>query len=250
MGIKEAVNETVSSGITPLRLTYDRINYFAVNKYILRSFLVIDSLDLGTLTYREYRFVARRTKQGNELVKRHIEKLFRAYTEVVGDDGSLECITIPVYARLLKGGELAELLMEALADFPAVSPDKICIELSADILYEDMTEAKERIKVIRDMGFRIAICEAGDEFCPVFRLSELDFDYAFTDNFATETLATADDERVAGSLVKFLHLINVKVFAPGIHTDEARDGAKRLEFDGFGMEVAPALYDAEGGDAV
>ncbi len=250
MKFKEIVEQTVQSGITPIYLSYDRMNYFIGSKYLLRSFLVINSLDLGNLTYKQYRFVARRTRQGNALVKRHIEKLFRAYPEIAeGADGNLECITIPVYARLLKGGELAELLMEAFASFPDVPPRKICIELSADILYEDISEAKERLRVLRDMGVRLAICEVGDEYCPVFRLSEFDFDYAFADKFATDSLAGESDERVAGSLAKFLHLIGVKVFAPNLLTDAEADSAKRLEFDGFGMDAAPALY-SEGGDAI
>ncbi len=247
MGFKEMVGETVSSGITPIYLSYDRMNYFAINKYILRSFLVIDSLDVGNLTYKQYRFVARRTRQGNALVRRHIEKLFRAYPELGADNESLECITVPVYARLLKGGELAELLMEAFASFPEVVPSKICIELSADILYEDVTEAKERLRDLREIGVKLAICEVGDEFCPVFRLSEFKFDYAFTDNYANETLGTESDDRVAGSLVKFLHLIDVKVFAPNLLTNEAAESARHLEFDGCGMDAEPALY-SEGGD--
>ena len=46
------------------------------------------------------------------------------------------------------------------------------------------------------MGVRIAICEVGDEFCPVFRLAELPFDYAFVDDYATNSLDREDCERV------------------------------------------------------
>ncbi len=248
MKFKELVDETVKSGITPIRLTYDRMNSFATGKAILRSFMVVESLDLGTLTYREYRFVARRTKQGNAMIRRHIEKLFRAYTHEPPDADALECISIPVYARLLKGGELAEMLMEAFASFPEVPPSKICIELSADILYEDIKEAKSRLKDLRDMGLKLAICEVGDEFCPVFRLSELSFDYAFADEFATASLSADDYERVAGSLVSFLHLLNVAVYAPGLDSEAALDAARLVGFDGYGMNESLSNYDELGGD--
>ncbi len=240
MKFKDLVDQTVKSGIEPILLQYDPIAFFESSGRIIRSFLVIESLELGTLTYKEYRFIARRTKQGNALVKRHIEKLFRAFPKLLRDCVDPICFTIPVYARLLKGGELAEMLMQAFSDFPDVSPSKICIELSADILYEDIADAKQRLKELRDLGVKLAICEVGDEFCPVFRLAEFDFDYAFVDEFATTSLDGDGAERIAGSLVKFLSFLKVKVLAPGLDSEEKISAAETVGFDGYGTKISPA----------
>ncbi len=271
MKIKEMVDETVKSGITPIRLDFDCIDFFSDTDElptegelvidsrhtgIVRSFIVIESLDLGTLGYKQYRFVARRTKQGNHLVRRHIEKIFRAYPELALNYPSAVCYTVPVYARLLKGGELAAMLFDAMTLFPDVPREKICIELSADILYEDIEEAKAKIAELRELGFKIAICEVGDEFCPVFRLSEIKFDYVFADKFAVNTLAAESADRVAGSLVKFLHFLDVKVIAPELRSWEQVADAKRVGFDGFGIEeyrdytelVFPEESDDDGGE--
>ncbi len=257
MKIKDKVNEVIESGIAPIHLEYDRIDFFSdieaeraaaiangvdtdessVDQHggIIRSFMVINSLDLGTLTYKQYRFVARRTKQGDHMVKRHIEKLFREYPELELRMPKAECFTIPVYARLLKDGTLASMLFDGFTLFPDVPAEKICIELSADILYEDIEESKKRIDELRELGVKIAICEVGDEFCPVFRLAEIKFDYAFADEFATSTLDSEDAERVAGSLVKFLHFLNVKVVAPDLDSEAKIKGAIETGFDGFGF---------------
>ena len=150
MKISEMVKETIANGVTPILLDFNKVTLFKDKKSeILRSFLIINSLDLGVLTYRQYRFVARRTKQGNYLVKRHLEKVFRAFPELCERYPNLEVVTVPVYARLLKESALANILMETVALFPDVPLDKICIELSADILYEDLTEAKEKIAELR-----------------------------------------------------------------------------------------------------
>ncbi len=243
MKIKEMVEQTLKSGIIPVRLRYDKTDVFKSERSFIRSFIIIESLDIGTLTPKEYRFVARRTKQGDYLVKRHIEKLFREYPILIENSPKTECFTIPVYARLLKEGKLAGILFEAFALFPDVEPNKICIELSADILYEDIEESKKRINELKDMGIRIAICEVGDEFCPVFRLSEINFDYAFVDDFATASLGTESADRVAGSLVKFLHFLNVTVIAPDLDSDIKVADAERVGFDGYGFSEPIAVND-------
>ena len=233
MKINEMVAQTIESGVTPIVFDYQRVRLFESGKAPVRTFMVLNSLDLGTLTYKEYRFVARRTKQGNHMVQRHIEKLIRLIPDLLNANPEAECFTIPVYARLLKDGELARMLFDALTLYPEVPPSTVCIELSADILYEDIADARERIKELRELGVKIAICEVGDEFCPVFRLAELAFDYAFLDDFATASLDREDNERVAGSLVKYLHFLDVKVIAPLLETDDQIAGAKEAGCDGY-----------------
>lgn len=246
MKLGDKVKEVVESGITPIALHFEPVHFFDNAPPIMRSFVVLNSLDLGTLTYRQYRFVARRTKQGDHLVERHLIKLMRAIPPMLEEECNIACFTVPVYARLLRDGVLAKMLFDTFALYPHVSPELVCIELSADILYEDMAEAKLRIDELRALGVKVAICEVGDEFCPVFRLATLAFDYAFLDAYATESLAGEGAARVAGSLVSYLHYLNVKVIAPALDTKEKISGAHSVACDGYtadtlvGGEVAEA----------
>lgn len=230
--IKEMVKEAVESGVPPIIFEYSPIVFFHENRKVARTFMVINSLDLGTLKLQQYRYVARRTKQGNHMVKRHIDKLVRMISGGE-EDPSIECYTIPVYARLLKEGELAGMLFEALTLYPEVPASKLCVELSADILFEDMEESRKRIDELRGLGVRVAISEVGDEFCPVFRLAELRFDYAFLDAYATASLSREDADRVAGSLVSYLHFLDVAVIAPDLVSDEQIAGAESVECNGY-----------------
>ena len=106
MKLKEMVEEAVQSGIAPIVFDYQKVELFQEGKHAVRTFMVLNSLDLGTLTYKEYRYVARRTRQGNHMVRRHIDKLIRIIPMLLEEDEKIECFTIPVYARLLKDGEL------------------------------------------------------------------------------------------------------------------------------------------------
>ena len=241
------VKETVESKIKPITLDFQEVRLFDSSAKIVRSFLTVNSLDLGVLGYAQYRFVARRTKVGNQLVKRHLEKLFRRIPELLLKNPEIVCFTVPVYARLLSDSELAAMLVDMISLYPEVPAGKVCIELSADILYEDLKTAREKIDELRELGVKVAICEVGDEFCPVFRLSEIKFDYAFMDAYSTERLGTDDAERVAGSLVSYLHHLSVKVVAPGLGSAEKIESARLVGADGYTTEELLDIY-AEGGD--
>lgn len=235
------VKEVIASGITPIFLEYSRVKLFESDEKILRSFITVNSLDLGTLGYRQYRFVARRTKLGAALVRRHLEKLFRAMPEILRADPEISLVTVPVYAKLLTEGELAAMLVDIQSLYFEVPPRKVCIELSADILYEDLSVIGEKISELRNLGYKVAICEVGDCFCPVFRLSEIEFDYAFMDSYSTESLDKDTCERIAGSLVHYLHHLDAKVIAPGLDSKEKIEGAKRIGIDGYTEDATEVI---------
>ena len=230
------VKETVESGITPIAMDFAEVNFFEGNLKLLRTFITINSLDLGVLTYKEYRFVARRTKIGNHLVRRHLEKLFRIIPDILAEDAEIAAFTVPVYAILLFDGELAKILVDMKSLYPEVPIGRICVELSADILYEDLEEARKRIDELRDIGVKVAICEVGDEFCPVFRLSKIMFDYAFMDSYTTASLDREDAEQIAGSMVNYLHYLGVKTIAPWLDSKEKVLAAKALSCDGYTLD--------------
>jgi predicted signal transduction protein with EAL and GGDEF domain len=108
-----------------------------------------------------------------------------------------------------------------------------------DILYEDMEEAVQRINELRAIGVKVAIAEVGDEFCPVFRLTTTAFDYAFLDRYAANSLLGDGAERIAGSLVNFLHYLKVKVVAPQLDGEEQIAAAEAVGCDGYTIGAEP-----------
>lgn len=232
-----SVKEILESKIKPITVDFSKVHFFESDKKIYRSFLTVNSLDLGVLGYPQYRFVARRTKVGNHLVRRHFEKLLRLMPALIENHPEIECFTVPVYARLLSESVLASMLVDILSLYPEIPKEKICVELSADIVYEDLKIASEKIDELRELGVKVAICEVGDEFCPVFRLSEIKFDYAFMDSYSTSSLNTDSAERIAGSLVNYLRHLNAKVIAPGLDSEEKIAGAKAVGADGYTTEL-------------
>ena len=232
MRLSYKIAQVVESGIQPITLHYDTVHFFDESPSIKRSFLQINSLDMGTLTYRQYRFLARRSKQGDALVRRHLHGLLRAIPKF-GNKEKAALYTMPVYARTLQGGKLAEILFEGFSLFPKAAPNLVCMEFSADLLYEDVALARERIETLRSLGVKIAIGEVGDEFCPVFRLASLQFDYAFLDEYSIEHLLDDNAEQSVGALIAYLHTLQVRVIAPNLLRDEQIERARALGCDGY-----------------
>ncbi len=230
MGLNENVEKLLSSGVEPIELSFEVVEYINSNKVILRSILNINSLELGRLTPAEYRVVAGRSKQGGELLARQIEKVFDAFPLIYEKYPTLECITIPILSRTLLEGAAASIIFEEFEKNASVSPSYIAFEISSDVLFEEMSSLSERFGEIRDLNVRIAVSELGDEFCPVFRLRELPYDFAFADKYSLELLE-GDDERAKG-LPSVVHLDRAKLFAVGIPTGHEKF-AKHGEYDGY-----------------
>ncbi len=230
MKLAQQAKSVLDSGVTPLRLVGESLRRFDDERQLRRTSLWLESLDLGVLTPAQYRFVARRSKRGDELVERHIAKLFADFSTWLGED--VACVTLPAFPRVLLGGTLAKQLFEAFAAHPSVSPARVGIELSADILFEDRHEVKRRLEDLKQIGVKLLVSEVGEEFCPTMRLADLPFDYALADGFV---FADADGRRASG-LAALLHLYGVELFAPS-GDEETQARARAAGFDGYLAEV-------------
>ncbi len=237
MGVSEIVQRTVDSGAAPLALTYEEVLYFGSKKRIVRSMLEINSLELGKLRPKQYKVVAGRGKQGGELLRRQLAKVLEAFPDICATfDNNVDCVTIPILSRTLFEGTAAKIIFEEFEKNASVSPSFICFEVSSDILFEEADKTKARIDELRDLGVKLAMCEVGDEFFPIFRLKSLPLEYAFADGFATDNF-DPDDES-SRVLPELTHLLGIKLFAPHITEGEA-PGVRKAGYDGYSLDIPP-----------
>ena len=244
---KQMVYDTLESGITPLVFDYRNVVFFGKETSVVRTSLIVNSLDVGSLSFSEYRYVARRSRAGVSLVKRHVEKLLRLIPKFLEKYPQIQYFTIPVFPRMILDGELTRFLYDAFATNPDVYPDRVCLEVSADILYEEIDAVKARLDEIRALGVRVAISEVGDEFCPLFKLNQLPFDLILLDPFATALLDRPESDRLLGSMIQYLRSFGVPVIAPDLESGDQVAAAKRLECDGYSAAegASPASDETE-----
>lgn len=227
------VQQTVESGIIPIVIELNDVVFFESSERLSRTFLTINSLDLGVLGYEQYRCVARRSKQANKLTERHLAKLMRIIPTMVVERPEISCYVVPTYAKMLKSGELTDVLVKSLALYPEAYASRICIDLPSDILYDDLDAVKEALHQVRSLGFKIAISEVGDSFCPAFRLAEIPLDYVFLDKSAiTRLTADNDGERIVGGFISYLKSLGALVFAPEVYEEDVTLALRRAGCDG------------------
>ena len=232
MTIRKAVEQTLNSGIKPIMLDAQRVKNYEGEIEGVRTSLIIKSLALGTLTANEYRFVARRTVQANGLVERNLEKLFYFFEDLKKEHEGAQFFTISVYARTLLGGELKRMLLTEMSKHPNVDTTKITLEMSADILFENMAEFGKEIMEIKDLGFKIALCEVGSEFCPVLRLNEIPYDIVFLDGYVPNSIETDGREQEMQALMNIITTHPVKIYGSCV-TKEQIPLIEKLGADGY-----------------
>ena len=226
--------ETAADGsFQPLLLRYETVRQFSSQKLLFRSSLVIQSMELGTLEQEQYRYVARRTVQSEQLFGRHLHKVVEALPELLKENPRLDAVSIPVYNRMLKKSSLAGAIFKELSAHPGVSASNLMVEVSADILYEELEPLQQELERVRNMGVRVAIWELGDPFCPLLRLRELSYDYLILDSWAVNLLAYEHTEDFE-SLCRFLHTREkTRIIAPGISDVSLLESAEKLGCDGY-----------------
>ena len=240
-----AANAALASGIEPLVFDFEEVKLFDSDKILLRTFLVVNSLELGVLTMKQYRFVARRTAVGDDMVARHIHKLFYKLPELMNSMPQVSLFTVPVYPRMLKNKSIADMIMRELAKYPEVDLSRFGLEISSDILYEELDDLVPELEKCRELGVKLIVSEVGDPFCPVLRLKKLPFDMAFLDTAALHL--SEDDPALPESLVFMLKSLKLSAYATDLSDDSLIETAEAIGCAGYSIASdteAAAIADA------
>ena len=130
------------------------------------------------------------------------------------------------------GGELKRALLAQLAKYPNVDATKIALEMSADILFENMEEFGKELAEIKDLGFKIALCEVGSEFCPLLRLNEIPYDIVFLDGYVPNSIEQDGREQEMQALMNIITTRPVKIYGSCV-SQEQIPLLEKLGADGY-----------------
>ena len=234
--LSQAQMQTVyDSGLEPLKMNYETVTQFSSQKILLRSTMTINSMSVGVLEQEQYRYVARRTVQSEQLFKRQLHKVMNDLPGLLKEHPFLQAVSIPVYNRMLKKGNLGSTIFDALAAHPDVSASNLCMEVSADVLFEDLEPMAQELQRVQGMGIKISVWEVGDPYCPLLRLSEIPYNYIFLDSYAVNLL-TEEKEGLFEGLCRFLHTEEkTAVFAVHLPDWALCQRAEALGCDGYSL---------------
>lgn len=233
----DEITQVMSSGIEALSLTYQPVHQFTSPYLLVRTSLNINSLQLGVLTPEQYGPVVQRTSQADRLFRRHLHKLLGEIPGLTSGSTPVRWFSLPACGRMLKNGTLSTVLFEELSGDSGVSASQIFVEISADLLFEDLDTLLPELGRVSDLGVGIVLTEVGDEYAPLLRLGKVPFKWAFLDSYPLSTVNTSEESVLEG-LCSFLHVKNCKIIAADLENDLLLRNLEPLGCDGYSLRDA------------
>ncbi|MCU7845342.1 MAG: EAL domain-containing protein [Candidatus Thiodiazotropha sp. (ex Monitilora ramsayi)] len=164
-----------------------------------------------------------------------IESLMRqAYTfqhNHYRQTGEKVAIAINLSVRLLNDQVFRRQLLERLIAHDFFS-DSLILEITEDILMQDLVDAEVFLQQARALGARIALDDFGTGQASLSHLRQFPFDYLKIDReFIRHADADANDASVVLAMVQLAHAFGIKVIAEGVENESQLTFLQRLDCD-------------------
>lgn len=197
--------DTQSAGIEPFSTLLTPVrNCLTRQPYAFRTMRQVNSLQIGVIRPAEYRAVCDRTRQSIRLAKSDLAAVCRLAQTISGDGLGFEWISVYIPAKLALRDDAASVIEKTLIAEKFENYSGLCVEMSADALYEDRDKILSFLKNIKALGLSTAFSAFGDEFCPVNRLFGLPVDFCIFDKGYAEKLQDPEGLRMATALAAFI----------------------------------------------
>ena len=130
-------------------------------------------------------------------------------------------VAVNVSARHLLRPGFVRSLRDALAQHPAIAPDRLEIEIIESTAITDMHSALEVLTACRALGVRLALDDFGTGYASLAYFRRLPVDLLKIDHsFVRDMLTDADDRAIVLSVVHLAQSFGREVIAEGVETME------------------------------
>ncbi|OBA93028.1 hypothetical protein A5662_20390 [Mycobacteriaceae bacterium 1482268.1] len=223
-----------------LRQAIDRLDLVTVYqpKFDLRSNEIVGAEALVRWPHRERGLLG--PDQFLPLVRQH--GLMRAVTERVlaqalddaaswHDGGARIPVCINLFAASLGDVTLPDYIVRALAD-RGLNSDSLIIEITEDLLVEDIERARAVLTTLRAHGIRIALDDFGSGYSALRYLRELPIDEVKLDkDFIAPVLADPRAAAIVRAVINLAQELGVTTVAEGIENPETANALRELGCD-------------------
>jgi diguanylate cyclase len=140
-------------------------------------------------------------------------------------------IAINLSVRLLNDTGFRKKILERLIahDFFA---DSLILEITEDILVQDLVEAEVFLQQAKTLGARIALDDFGTGQSSLSHLRQFPFDFLKIDReFIRNADTDTNDASLVQAMVQLAHAFNIQVIAEGVETESQLTFLKSLGCD-------------------
>ncbi len=133
--------------------------------------------------------------------------------------GRKVAIAINLSVRLLNDTRFRKQILERLIAREFL-PDSLILEITEDILMQDLVEAEVFLQQVKTLGARIALDDFGTGQSSLSHLRQFPFDFLKIDReFIRHADADANDASLVRAIVQLAHAFGIQVIAEGVETE-------------------------------
>ncbi len=251
MNISKSVAKAVRAGVAPLELQYRAVRACSNQQSIaFRSEVVLNSLELGVLTQKQFAEAYQVSDPGNIglrltdwAIARTLENR-SAFTTEEKTDMFLSVICPVAYAEQSDFYSRLKNLLKTTSYNPKKGA-KLCLEFPVSLLMSSQ-DVKTAMLDAKLLGVKtMIVCDDADS-CPLMKLVQIPVDYVVLSAQTTQLLQSRDKPGVFAALVQFVHSVNAAVIADGVQTTEQMRLLSRLNCEGYiHQSEEPVRFDGE-----
>ncbi|OGT89927.1 MAG: hypothetical protein A2286_06350 [Gammaproteobacteria bacterium RIFOXYA12_FULL_61_12] len=145
-------------------------------------------------------------------------------------------VSVNVSNQQFHSGRLVETVARVL-DETGVDPQLLELELTENIVMEDVHSAMEMMAQLKEMGVVLSLDDFGTGYSSMSHLKRFPLDKLKIDrSFVKDIAADPDDEAIARSIIALAHSLNLRVVAEGVEKEEQLqwlEGKKCDEVQGY-----------------
>ena len=144
--------------------------------------------------------------------------------------GSAMTVNVNFSPQSFRGGDLTERILD-VSRRNGLDPTRVCVEITEDLMGEDLDEAIETLSRLQDQGIRVALDDFGTGYSSLSQLRVLAVDTIkipkpFIDDL--DTVDPTDPDVFAAAIVALSRALNKSVVAEGIERPEQLAALEQL----------------------
>lgn len=213
-------NSTVD-GVRAVELFYRPIkNTDSGRVTFLQSQTRLNSPVMGTLMPADYLPVAQLSDRCVSIFKLALVQLLQALGKFHEREVDVDWASVFMPARFLRRTEAPRIAADYCDKF-GVKYERVCFELSPDVLNETDGTAADNVALMRRQGFHFLLTGFGTEGFKMLKTAEFKVDNIMLDGSVAQVLGKSDRyDTCVNSLLNFVFDLNAEVIADGITDDK------------------------------
>ncbi|MDD7515783.1 EAL domain-containing protein [Ruminococcus flavefaciens] len=209
--------QTTVDGLRAVELYFRTIREISNgNTAFYQSQTRLNSPKLGVLSPDKYRDVCEMTSQADKLFQLEMLQTIEACRTFTERELNFGWISVYMPVRFLKNEQSAKAVAE-ICRKQEISTNKICFELSENLLAETDGKAAESILNMRNFGFHFMLTDFGGSYCPMMRLSNFSVDYVMLSPEVSNYIGRDErSDNAVKSIISFVNEIGSEPVADGV----------------------------------